>query len=539
MASNFAVGLLKGLGKAAELDYKRKELERKQKWQEGQDEKKIGDALFTYEAQKSIEANLKNKDNLAKFDADTKGYLTNFFSAQAKAQNLTGQAALKFVNKSLSKVTQRDIERMRSGFGQRAVDVTGRKVGDLQAPGGASPTVPEGGFKGTNISFASEGKKFVNIKNMKTGEVSSIREGQAVPPGFALAGTVDATDPKGANAQPVIQLQNEVARLKLEPPSEDRNNRIAQLENIITASGATPGGDPEIIDLQQEIAKLQQGPQTSEVQERIGELKSAIQAKGVQPKAKSVFLQQQDRIGELSKTIKDSTDPLELKVANDQLAHIMGNMSEATDRMRTSTMKALREDRKNIGTLNIAASNVGRLMEMATAEMGGPRAFAVRVADNAKAYFRGIVGSDRSAANIFVDLDNVIAGTSDPKERAKLEARRKEMSNAYKLGTVEFLEGVIRYDIANALRQGQKLTADDLARADRMLSGSMGSEAFASGLKEAMEQVAMRREVAVSVAAESRGLVFEDMRSRIDPDTHLRTWYYRDKETKKLVKFKI
>lgn len=243
---------------------------------------------------------------------------------------------------------------------------------------------------------------------------------------------------------------------------------------------------------------------------------------------KSDFLTKFDTLTDIVKQLQNpGLDPDERAVLEEQRALIRGNVSETADKDRQDLLNKERKYQEQFGSLDLGVSAARRLATIVTAEQGGPRAIATKIADNIDSYAEGIFGSDVNAQDIINRYATVEGDQEYTSERSK------EMSNAFKQGSVDFLAEAIKWDIADALKRGDKLTTDDLKRVDSMLTAPFGSTRYASQLNEAINLMEAHKDKQVTGLMVGRGIARRDIKKIADPENPDKTlWLWYDSQTK-------
>ena len=95
MASLFATGILQGVGKGLEIGYKRKEVDRKRKWEEDKIKKNLAASRDQYVFQKDYDASLKR---VASVEMPFEQYITGQAQLASKAAGLSGRDAVLYQN---------------------------------------------------------------------------------------------------------------------------------------------------------------------------------------------------------------------------------------------------------------------------------------------------------------------------------------------------------------------------------------------------------------------------------------------------------
>ncbi|MEE8598876.1 MAG: hypothetical protein V3S69_05105 [Dehalococcoidales bacterium] len=182
--------------------------------------------------------------------------------------------------------------------------------------------------------------------------------------------------------------------------------------------------------------------------------------------------------------LEPDLDPDKAATLERQRAIIMGNISPGGAGDMEKRARREGDLHSIVGTLETSAKNIDSLAHLVTAEHGGLRALATKVEDRLSTYYEGLYGSNITAQNL-------INRYTQDGEYTPAEAKtfQEKVSNAYEQGQVGFMAEMIKYDVAEALKRGDRLTANDLERVDSMITAPFGSDEFAAQLGKAQELV--------------------------------------------------
>jgi hypothetical protein len=234
--------------------------------------------------------------------------------------------------------------------------------------------------------------------------------------------------------------------------------------------------------------------------------------------------------------LEPNLDPERAATLERQRAIIMGNISKSA--AGDLEKRARREGPLHaiIGTLETSQKNIANLAGLVTAEHSGPRALVTKLEDRISTYYEGIFGSKATAQ----DLINKYTLNADATP-AQLEAYSTRVSNAFELGQVSFMAEMIKYDLAEALKRGDRLTANDLERVDTMITAPFGSDEFAAQLSKAQETVTDIYDNKVKEIMIGRQIAREDIVPAYDNKTGERVFFYKTivKGKTKMNRFKL
>ena len=253
------------------------------------------------------------------------------------------------------------------------------------------------------------------------------------------------------------------------------------------------GNVEEGLDLDAAVEVMYQGKKQFANQDQNG--KWRIDGKELEPDSvtplddkPSSRVEQINMLRAVNLKINATNDPVELAMLEDERAVLLGATSAAS--LKRAEARSNRElgITDKLASFDIAEADTTTLAKTITSEMGGPNAFIDKWTDNLDSYITGVFGSKTTPQDIMTAYSD-IEGTT-----AEKQARYDKISNAYKTGNAEFIFETLKYNIANMLKEGQKLSTYDNKKVDDMFGATWGTDQFAGKLSAALRMIAQQKD---------------------------------------------